>query len=163
CGVTHTISSLRGMKTVADWPLAGFEPWDAVVCTSNAVKGAIERILGARAAQLREQLGATRVSLPPLPIIPPGVDCDPQAEIMRGRAAARASLGIAEDEFVVLFVGRLAFNAKAHPFPMYLALQRLAAHHKVVLVECGWVDNDAVGRVFKEARAKICPSVRSIV
>src|SRR5262249_18939677 len=73
------------------------------------------------------------------------------------------SLGIAADEFVVLFVGRLAFNAKAHPFPMYLALQRLAADHKVVLVECGWMDNDAVGTAFKDARAKICPSVRSIV
>src|SRR5271165_6988361 len=82
---------------------------------------------------------------------------------MRGRDAARASLGIADNEFVVLFVGRLAFNAKAHPFPMYLALQRLAAHHKVVLVECGWADNIGVGRAFNEARARICPSVRSIV
>src|SRR5262245_35515296 len=163
CGVTHTISSLRVMKIIADWPIAAFEPWDAMICTSKAVKDAVERILDARMVQLRERLGATRVSLPRLPIIPLGVDCDRQAEIMRGRDAARASLGIAEDEFVVLFVGRLAFNAKAHPFPMYLALQRLAAHHKVVLVECGWVDNDAVGRVFKEARAKSSPSVRSIV
>jgi len=70
CGVTHTVSSLRGMKIVADWPLAGFEPWDAMVCTSKAVKDAVERILGARVAQFREQLGATRVSLPHLPIIP---------------------------------------------------------------------------------------------
>jgi glycosyltransferase involved in cell wall biosynthesis len=163
CGVTHTVSSLRGMKIIADWPLAGFEPWDAMVCTSKAVKEAIERILGARVAQLREQLGATRVPLPRMPIIPLGVDCDRQAELMQGRDAARASLGIADGEFVVLFVGRLAFNAKAHPLPMYLALQRLSAHHKVVLVECGWTDNDAVASAFKEARAKICPSVRSIV
>jgi alpha-maltose-1-phosphate synthase len=163
CGVTHTVSSLRGMKIIADWPLAGFEPWDAMVCTSEAVKNAVERILSARVAQFREQLGATRVSLPRMPVIPLGVDCDRQAEIMQGRDAARASLAIAEDEFVVLFVGRLAFNAKAHPFPMYLALQRLAAHHKVVLVECGWMDNAAVENAFKEARAKICPSVRSIV
>ena len=47
CGVTHTVSSLRGMKIVADWPLAGFEPWDAMVCTSKAVKDAVERILAA--------------------------------------------------------------------------------------------------------------------
>jgi hypothetical protein len=46
---------------------------------------------------------------------------------------------------------------------MYLALERLAKHHEVVLVECGWVDNDAIGDAFGEARAKICPSVRSIV
>ncbi len=163
CGVTHTVSSLRAMKTIADWPIAGLEPWDAIICTSSAVKGAVEQILQARVAQLQEQLGATRVSLPRLPIIPLGVDCDRQAAIMRGRDTARSSLGIAEDDFVVLFVGRLAFNAKANPFPMYLALERLAARHKVVMVECGWTDNDPIAHAFAETRAKTCPSVRSIV
>jgi glycosyltransferase involved in cell wall biosynthesis len=163
CGVTHTVSSVRAMKTIADWPIAALEPWDAVICTSSAVKGAVERILEARLTQLREQLGATRVSLPRLPIIPLGVDCDHQAEIMQGRGAARSSLGIAEGDFVVLFVGRLAFNAKANPFPMYLALERLAARHKVVLVECGWTDNDPIAEAFAATRAKICHSVRSLV
>src|SRR5262249_17249856 len=51
----------------------------------------------------------------------------------------------------------------ANPFPMYLALERVAERHKVVLVECGWSDNDAIASAFNEARAKICPSVRSIV
>jgi alpha-maltose-1-phosphate synthase len=112
---------------------------------------------------LRDQLGATRVSLPRLPIIPLGVNCDRQAEIMQGRDAARSSLGIAEGDFVVLFVGRLAFNAKANPVPMYLALERLAARYKVVMVECGWSDNDPIANAFAETRAKICPSVRSVV
>jgi alpha-maltose-1-phosphate synthase len=163
CGVTHTVSSLLAMKTIADWPIAALEPWDAVICTSRAVKGAVERILEARLAQLRDQLGATRVSLPRLPIIPLGVNCDRQAEIMQGRDAARSSLGIAEGDFVVLFVGRLAFNAKANPVPMYLALERLAARYKVVMVECGWSDNDPIANAFAETRAKICPSVRSVV
>jgi alpha-maltose-1-phosphate synthase len=163
CGVTHTISSLRVMKTIAAWPTAPLEPWDAIVCTSNAVKAAVQRILDARTDQLRQQLGATRFPSPRLPLIPLGVDCDRQSAIMRGRQPARAALGIAEDDFVVLFVGRLTFSAKANPFPMYLALERVAAHRKVVLVECGWSDNDAIANAFAEARATICPSVRAIV
>lgn len=163
CGVTHTISSLRVMKMIAAWPTAPLEPWDAIVCTSNAVKTAVQRIVDARANQLRQQLGATRFPAPRLPVIPLGVDCEKQATIMRDRQPARAALGIADDDFVVLFVGRLTFNAKANPFPMYLALERLAAHRKVVLVECGWSDNDAIANAFNEARAKVCPSVRSVV
>ncbi len=46
---------------------------------------------------------------------------------------------------------------------MYLALERLAARHKVVMVECGWTDNDPIAHAFAETRAKTCPSVRSIV
>jgi glycosyltransferase involved in cell wall biosynthesis len=163
CGVTHTISSLKAMSVIAAWPTAPLEPWDAIVCTSRAVKAAVERILEARTRQLREQLAATRFPTPQLPIIPLGVDCDRQAAIMRERQPARAALGISEEEFVVLFVGRLAFNAKANPFPMYLALQRVSEGCKVVLVECGWSSNEAITSAFVEARANICPSVRSIV
>lgn len=163
CGVTHTISEADAMKTIAGWPMAAFEPWDAVICTSKAVKDAVQRVLEASAAHLLERLGATRVTLPHLPIIPLGVDCDRQADIMCACDTARSGLGIGEGDFVVLFVGRLAFNAKANPFPMYLALERLATRHKVVMVECGWPGNDAIAEAFAKTRAEICPSVRSIV
>ena len=76
---------------------------------------------------------------------------------------ARSSLGIEPGDFVVLFLGRLSFHAKANPAPMYLALERLARHHRVVLIECGWTANDQIAQAFSEARAKLCPSVRSIV
>jgi glycosyltransferase involved in cell wall biosynthesis len=163
CGVTHTISSLRAMKIIAEWPTTPFEPWDAIICTSQAVKAAVQRILEARVAQLRRDLGTTRFPPLRLPIIPLGVDCDRQAAIMGERDPARAALGIADDDFVVLFVGRITFNAKANPFPMYLALERIAAGRKVVLVECGWSDNEAIANAFAEARAAVCPSVRGIV
>ena len=46
---------------------------------------------------------------------------------------------------------------------MYLALERLANRHRVVLVECGWAANDQIVQAFADASAKLCPSVRSIV
>src|SRR5262245_27986248 len=138
------------MKIIAAWPMAPLEPWDAVVCTSPAVKAAVERIVDARKNQLRQQLAATRFPELRLPIIPLGVDCGRQAAIMRERQPARAALGITDEDFVVLFIGRLAFNAKAHPFQMYLALVRVAAHPKMVLVEFGWSDNNVITQEFSK-------------
>ena len=34
---------------------------------------------------------------------------------------------------------------------------------KPLLIECGWTANDQIAQAFSEARAKLCPSVRSIV
>ncbi len=82
---------------------------------------------------------------------------------MERRNEARSSLGISSADFVVLFLGRLSFHAKANPTPMYLALERLARRHRVVLIECGWTANDHIAQALSEARAKLCPSVRSIV
>jgi starch synthase len=163
CGVTHTIASSRATETIARWLTAPLEPWDAVVCTSKAVHAAVARLIEAKAQDLKERIGATRFTVPRLPIIPLGVDCAAQASAASNRDAARARHGIAPSDFVVVFVGRLAFHAKAHPLPMYLALERLAGRHRVVLVECGWAANEAVTAVFDETRGRLCPSVRSIV
>jgi hypothetical protein len=76
---------------------------------------------------------------------------------------ARAALGIDPGDFVVLFLGRLSFHAKANPAPMYMALERLAGRHRVVLIECGWTANDQIAQALAEARAKLCPSVRPMV
>jgi glycosyltransferase involved in cell wall biosynthesis len=162
CGVTHTISSRAAASAITSWPTAPLQPWDAVVCTSKAVRDAVGWLVETQMAELKERVGATRFTLPQLPVIPLGVDCDAQAIAPRDRAGVRAALGIAETDLVVLFVGRLSFHAKANPFPMYLALERLAARHRIVLVECGWTGNDWIAQSFAAARAEICPGVRSI-
>ena len=38
------------------------------------------------------------------------------------RARAREALGLEPDEVAALFVGRLVYHAKAHPFAMYRGL-----------------------------------------
>jgi hypothetical protein len=96
-------------------------------------------------------------------VIPLGVDCDAQTGYAAHRDQARAALGLEPDEVVVLFLGRLSFHAKANPAPMYLALERLAKKHRLVLVECGWAASDLIAAALAAARGKLCPSVRSIV
>ena len=69
------------------------------------------------------------------------------------KALARSSMGIAEDEIVVLYVGRLSFHAKAHPLAMYQALEAasLATGKKVSLIEAGWHGNERIQEAFKAA------------
>jgi glycosyltransferase involved in cell wall biosynthesis len=163
CGVNHTLSSARSMDAVTEWLTAPLQPWDAMICTSTASREVIRKLLERQAEYLSQRLGATRFVTPQLPVIPLGVDCDAQALETGRRDRARSALGLRPEHIVVLFLGRLSFHAKANPAPMYMALERLAARHSVVLIECGWVANDAISAAFAEARAKLCPSVRSIV
>ena len=162
-GVNHTLSSARAMDGLTDLLVAPVQPWDAVICTSEASRDVIEKLFARQEEYLRSRVGATHFVRPHLPVIPLGVDCDAQAGQVAGREQARAALGLQAGDFVVLFLGRLSFHAKANPAPMYLALERLTQRHRVVLIECGWTANDQIAGAFAEARAKLCPSVRSIV
>jgi glycosyltransferase involved in cell wall biosynthesis len=162
CGVNHTLASARVMDGLTSLLLAPVQPWDAIICTSAAARDVIGRLFARQAEHLSRRLGATRVVLPQLPVIPLGVDCAAQSERMRERDRVRAQLGLRSEDIVVLFVGRLSFHAKANPAPMYIALERLAARHRIVLVECGWTPNVHITQAFADAKGTLCPSVRGI-
>nr|WP_246205682.1 glycosyltransferase family 4 protein [Microvirga arsenatis] len=151
------------MDGITDLLTAPVQPWDAIICTSKASREVIQKLFARQEEYLSRRLGATRFVKPQLPIIPLGVDCEAQARHGSHRDAARSKLGLQPGEFAVLFLGRLSFHAKANPAPMYLALERLASRHRVTLIECGWTANESIAQALDEARAKLCPSVRSIV
>ena len=62
------------MEGLQDLLSAPVQPWDAVICTSNAGKAVVTRLLQAKADYLVERLGAQRIVLPQLPVIPLGVN-----------------------------------------------------------------------------------------
>jgi hypothetical protein len=105
-----------------------------------------------------------------LPVIPLGVDSADFAARGRDperRARLRADLGMAENDVAALFFGRLIFYAKAHPIPMYLALERAAARvaesgGRLWLLHVGWFENEKEKSAFLAAPAAFCPSVRSV-
>jgi glycosyltransferase involved in cell wall biosynthesis len=163
CGVNHTLSSARAMDGLTELLAAPVQPWDAIICTSAASRALIEKLFARQEEYLSRRLGASRFVRPQLPVIPLGVDCAAQVQRSSRRDEARSSLAIEPGAFVVLFLGRLSFHAKANPAPMYLALERLTRQHRVVLIECGWTANEHIAQAFTEARAKLCPTVRSIV
>ena len=164
CGITHTTSSARAMDSIASWLTAPLEPWDAIICTSIAVKRNVELILDSELARLKRRLGVTKVTLPELPVIPLGINTDDFVFSDTERAAARAALKLERDTVAVLYVGRLSFHAKAHPLAMYQALEVAATKTKkdIVLIECGWFANEYARKAFEEAASVTCPSVRIV-
>ncbi len=162
CGVTHTTSSAGVMDSIVSWLSSPVREWDAVICTSHSVKKNVECLIESQFEYLKARLGATRIQVPKLPVIPLGIDTTQFAFDERQKQASRKSLNIKPDSFVVLYVGRLSFHAKANPVAMYQALERVSKGRKVVLVECGWHANDYIESAFKKAAETICPSVKSI-
>lgn len=162
CGVTHTTATHVIMEGIASLVTAPLNSWDALVCTSHAVRDSVRSVLEATGEHLRDRLGATRISLPQLPLIPLGVECSAYDFDQKTRAKARQTLGISNDEVVVSYVGRLSFHGKAHHVPMYIALEKAAHGNRVVLLQAGWFPNKAVETAFQKEAALFCPSVRCI-
>jgi glycosyltransferase involved in cell wall biosynthesis len=167
-GVTHTLSSVGAQRALAYYLTAPYEDWDAVICTSHAVRRVVDRIIEENAAYLSERFG---VSVPAnarlqLPVIPLGVHpdaFDTTTPAMReARARRRREIGAGDDDIVALFVGRLAWHAKANPLPMYQALESAAKRtgKRIHLVQAGWFGTEYIERGFKDGAATLCPSVR---
>lgn len=164
CGVTHTTASQGAMDAVTGMLVAPVQPWDAVICTSTAVRRTFDRILQAQRNYLEQRLGAADAALPQLPVIPLGVDCDFFDLKPQTRKAWRSELGIGADDVVLLFMGRLSFHAKAHPLPMYLAAEAAAkaTNTRVHLIQAGWFANLAIEQAFRQGAKQLCPSVNAI-
>ncbi|MDB5362583.1 MAG: glycosyl transferase-like protein [Rhodospirillales bacterium] len=161
CGITHTTASAGIMDALADFPIAPIQPWDALICTSRAVRQMVETLIEGQAAYLAERLGATMPPLPHLPVIPLGVDCDRFLDDQASRTAWRDRLGIAPDDVAILFVGRLSFHGKAHPLPLFISLEAAAVRtgRRLHLIMAGWFGSESVETAFKDAARQLCPSV----
>ena len=161
CGITHTTASAGAMDGITQLLTTPVQPWDALICTSAAVKNNVELLLQAQSDFLQSRLACRQFVYPQLPVIPLGIHTSDFEFTPEQKASARLSMGIDADTVVVLFMGRLSFHAKAHPLAMYQALQRActAADKKVVLVECGWHANEYIAGAYQEAAQLACPSV----
>ena len=164
-GVTHTTASHLAMDAVTDILAEPVMPWDALICTSQAVVETVKALLAAQGAYLQWRFG-TRLGLtiPHFPMISLGVHCKDFEFSEEDRLRARRSLGIGPDEVVALFVGRLSFHAKAHPHAMCVGLEHAArvSRKKIALVQCGWFANEATEKAFKEAQGRFSPNVRAV-
>jgi len=167
-GVTHTLSSVGAQRALAYYLTAPYEEWDAVICTSHAVRRVVDRIIEENAAYLSERFGVTvpanaRLQLPVIPLGVHADSFDTTTPAMRqARARRRREIGAGDDDIVALFIGRLAWHAKANPLPMYTALEAAAKRtgRRIHLVQAGWFGTEFIERGFKEGAAALCPSVR---
>ena len=161
-GVTHTLCSHGVMQGLEQLVTAPLEPWDALVCTSRSALRVVQQAMDCMHERLERRFQQT---LPPpqapqLPLIPLGIDPEPFhwrgrfANRQEQRLQARQQLGLSPSARVVLFLGRLSFHSKAHPLPLYRALDRLSADHELVLVECGHIFNSDIAAAYDQLRKR---------
>jgi len=163
-GITHTTSSIRVMDAIGDLSTSPIQPWDAIICTSETVKSHVHEILERKKEYLIQRFDIQKFPKINLPVIPLGIDTHRFEPLAARKNSARTGLQISKDEVAISFVGRLSWHAKAHPIPMYLAINEAAkvTNKKIVLIECGWYANDAAKKTFEETQSFFAESVRFI-
>ncbi|MFZ1660492.1 MAG: glycosyltransferase family 4 protein [Paracoccaceae bacterium] len=162
CGMTHTTATLQVMQGLYDLRMGPSAEWDAVICTSRAVRASV-------LAQM-EMIDSYAVSrfgkAPPmlqLPVIPLGVHCDDFAPDPAKRESLRARLGLGPQDVLCTIIARLNPDVKFDPLPLYLAMQaarsQLPKRQKLHLCVCGIFLDMPGGDQFDEGAARLMPDV----
>lgn len=162
CGVTHTISTAAVMQGFFDLRMGPVMPWDAVICTSAAVLGAVSHQMDLIDDHIRRHLRAEPPPRPMLPVIPLGVHCDDFARDPAAGAALRAQLGAGPQDVVFTTIARLTPHEKFDPLPIYLALQKAQAQlvgQKLFVAFCGMFRDDYSRKVFEDGARLLMPDV----
>lgn len=163
-GMIHTLAPPSIREQISQTLVAPVQPWDALICTSPSVREAMQRMFDDYGDYLGERMRGIRPPQPQLPVVPLGVDGEAFARLADRpdvRARLRGELGLAEDDVLVLWVGRLSFYEKAFPQPMFRAVQQAAkaAGKKVAFVLAGWFPQDQDRGLFEAAAAAHAPDV----
>jgi glycosyltransferase involved in cell wall biosynthesis len=161
-GITHTICTPRVMVALSEMITAPFESFDAMICISRAAMTVLRTVADTYCEYLRDRMGGNPTFRPRLEHIPLGVDITKfRPPSSAERRAERAKLGIADDELVVLYLGRLSYHGKTHPFPLYQAVVRAAkaARKKVRLIMAGWAADPSILDAFKSGAATFAPEI----
>ncbi|RAK68550.1 glycosyltransferase family 4 protein [Phenylobacterium kunshanense] len=161
-GVTHTIAETYIMDEIAALLLAPLEPWDALICTSDPGRRAVEALLEGVAGYVHERFGATRIPPAQLVTIPLGIHTGDFHRDPGVRRRWRERLGIPDDAPVALHLGRFSVKTKMHPGPMGLALQESAQRlgRPVYWIMFGGARKTEDEEAFLAAAAAACPDVR---
>jgi glycosyltransferase involved in cell wall biosynthesis len=161
CGITHTISTKAVMEGAWHLRASPQAEWDAVICTSRAVKAAVSLQMDLIDDFLLRRFWGHVPPRPQLPVIPLGVDCNEFLPDPGAGTALRAELGIGAADSVALIVARLSPHEKFDPLPVYLALQRAQAGtgRRLHLILYGNFPDSYSQRVFLSPARELMPDV----
>lgn len=144
--------------------LQRLRPYDALICTSHAVRGALRVLIEAVDERLDQRMGARLGWSAQLPVIPLGVDTD--VFCPRDRREARLRLSLPVDARIVLWLGRISAADKGDLAPLLTACRPLLsqeANRDVCLVVAGSGRQVEVERIQAHAAAlQIAERVRLI-
>ena len=163
-GMIHTLAPPAIRELISESLTSPVQPWDALICTSPSVRDAVAQMFDDYGDFLGERMNGIRPPQPQLPVVPLGVDGETfaaRADRPDARARLRAELGLAEEDALVLWVGRLSYYEKAFPQPMFRAVQQAAraTGAKVAFVMAGWFPADSDRALYEQAAKAHAPDV----
>ncbi len=163
CGITHTTSTMGIMQGFFDLRMAPVMEWDAVICTSRAVQGAVSVQMDLIDDHIRQRFRNEPPPRPMFPVIPLGIHGADFAPDPAARQALRDQLGCGPEDVVFATIARLTPHEKFDPLPIYLAMQAaqdaLAPGQKLHVVFCGLFRHGYAKAVFVEGAARLMPDV----
>lgn len=164
-GLVHTLGPPSMLNVMAQTLTAPVYDWDALICTSTAAHAVLSDYLDHWTDHLSGRFGKGEIPRPQLPIIPLGIDVDAQKATDADHAGAtdlKRELGIGGDDIAVLWVGRLSFFEKAHPFAAFAALEHAARStgRKIHYLMAGWYPEAGHQQQYEELARAIAPSVQ---
>jgi glycosyltransferase involved in cell wall biosynthesis len=165
CGLVHSLSGDQVARAVTELCLAPTDASDALICPSVAIRDAVRRMWDGYVDYLNKRFGGAFLCPVQTPVIPIGIDAGKFAALASPdkRKSQRQALNVANDEIVILFVGRLSFATKAHPLPLLLAAEQAAKNtkRKLRLVLYGYFKpQDMMEPRFRALASDIAQTVR---
>jgi glycosyltransferase involved in cell wall biosynthesis len=161
CGLTHTTATEAVMGILSDLLISPTEDYDALICTSSAVRASVETQLDGVRDYLAQEYGPRRRAEPQRVTIPLGINTADYATSPEQRAQWRRRLGIPETAAVALYVGRFNVVEKMNPALMAIALEQAAQvlDQPLYWVNAGWAEAAADEEVYHRETAALCPTV----
>ncbi|BAI76690.1 glycosyl transferase, group 1 (plasmid) [Azospirillum sp. B510] len=162
CGITHSIATERVIRSIRDLMLAPTQAWDALICTSPAVRDATDKVIEIWNEYL-ESRGMKSIRPPvQLPVIPLGVNLEKFSrtdEALEKGRQLRQRLGIAPEDIVVLHFGRFDFRSKLHPSPVFRSMELARCIYRksrLHLLMVGQFSDQATAANFQAAQRLYC-------
>jgi glycosyltransferase involved in cell wall biosynthesis len=161
CGITHTTATDRVMQGIADLLVSPTEDYDALICTSTAVRHSIDTQIAQMRDYLTAEFGPRKRREPMRVTIPLGVNADDFTTSPEHRKAWRERLDIPQEAVVALFMGRFNVRAKMNPALMAIALERAAkaCGRPIYWVNAGWSPNAEIDATYHANTRQLCPTV----
>ena len=161
CGITHTTATKAVMQGMFDLRAAPQMPWDAVICTSRAVRHSLMAQMDLTDSFLAGRFGGKAPPRPLMPVIPLGITAADFAPDPAAGQALRQRLEIGAGEVACAIIARLTPEEKFDPLPLYLALARAQAQagRRFHLLLCGQFPDDRARRIFVDGAKGMMPGV----
>lgn len=158
-GMIHTLAPPKVRELIGEVLIAPVQHWDALICTSPAVRECLEGLLDRWQAHLSHRFGGTRAPRPQLPLLPLGVNQEAlleQRDDQSSREFLRRHLRLGQGDLLVLWLGRLSFFEKAYPQGMFIALQKASQRcgRRLHFVMAGWFPGGESDHTYYQEAAR---------